>query len=392
MSAVLAALAVLLAAAGLWELAGSRGEEITAAGRRALGAATGGRARSLAEAALRLGIPQRLERAGLAERLGVPAVLGGKLAGAGLGALAATSLAPAAPGRLAVAVAVGLPAAGFLGPDALLEREARLRRRRLAAALPDALDLLAVGAAAGRSPGAVIGEIARGTTGPLARELAVAVAEIECGCSQAEALEALRRRVPGAEVGALAAALERSRRYGSPLAEQLREQATSLRRDQRRRIEEEAARAAPKIQLVVALVLVPSVLLMLTAALVANSDVLLGGSEAGYSTDSSTIRRLTLAAAPHSPSSSTALSSWPLTLTQRMPATSSKASPSGASSLSQTMKLGEKSWRSQFGSVPLSAKISWLRSSSTLSSSSRRLVRKTSSVESRNRRPERRWQ
>jgi tight adherence protein C len=82
--------------------------------------------------------------------------------------------------------------------------------------------------------------------------------------------------VPGAEVGALAAALERSRRYGSPLAEQLREQATALRRDARRRIEERAARAAPKIQLVVALVLVPSVLLMILAAIVAHSDQLFG--------------------------------------------------------------------------------------------------------------------
>ena len=72
-------------------------------------------------------------------------------------------------------------------------------------------------------------------------------------------------------------ALERSSRYGSPLADQLREQATALRLDQRRRIEEDAARAAPKIQLVVALVLVPSVLLMIAAALIANSDVLLGG-------------------------------------------------------------------------------------------------------------------
>jgi hypothetical protein len=38
-----------------------------------------------------------------------------------------------------------------------------------------------------------------------------------------------------------------------------------------------AARAAPKIQLVVALVLVPSVLLMIAAGLIANADVLLAG-------------------------------------------------------------------------------------------------------------------
>ena len=71
----------------------------------------------------------------------------------------------------------------------------------------------------------------------------------------------------------LCATIERSRRYGSPLADQLRRQASALRRDQRRTVEERAARAAPKIQLVVALVLVPSVLLMIAAALIANADI-----------------------------------------------------------------------------------------------------------------------
>jgi tight adherence protein C len=48
-----------------------------------------------------------------------------------------------------------------------------------------------------------------------------------------------------------------------------------LRVDQRRAVQDRAARAAPKIQLVVALVLVPSVLLIIAAGLIANSDVLL---------------------------------------------------------------------------------------------------------------------
>ncbi len=167
-------------------------------------------------------------------------------------------------------------AAGFWAPDALLEREARRRRRRFVAALPDALDMLAVGAASGRDPATGLGEIAGGTSGPLATELGRAVAEIECGKPLRETIDELRGRVPGAEVGALAAALERSRTYGSPLAEQLHLQATALRRDARRGLEERAARAAPKIQLVVALVLVPSVLLTIVAAIVAHSDALLG--------------------------------------------------------------------------------------------------------------------
>jgi tight adherence protein C len=205
------------------------------------------------------------------------ATLPARLAFAAAGGLAALVVAPAAPGRLSLLVAVGMPAAGLLVPDALRQRRARLRRRRLVAALPDALDLLAVAVAAGRSPAAGFAELAQAGEGPLAEEMRMAVAELSCGRPLAEALRSLRARVPGGEIAALCAAVERSRRYGSPLAEQLRRQSSALRRDQRRAVEEHAARAAPKIQLVVALVLVPSVLLMIAAALVANADILFSG-------------------------------------------------------------------------------------------------------------------
>jgi tight adherence protein C len=186
-------------------------------------------------------------------------------------------VAPAAPGRLAWLLALALPLAGFVAPDALRARRRRLRLRHLIASLPDALDLLAVGAAAGRSPAAGFAEIAGGGGGPLAEELGATVAELECGRPLGETLAGLRERVPGPEVASLCASIERSRRFGSPLADQLRRQSTALRREQRRRVEERAARAAPKIQLVVALVLVPSVLLMIAAGLFANADRLLGG-------------------------------------------------------------------------------------------------------------------
>jgi tight adherence protein C len=200
-----------------------------------------------------------------------------KLVCAVAGGIASMAAAPAAPGRIALLVAVGLPVAGFFLPDALLEREARRRHRRLIASLPDALDLLAIGSAAGSGPAAGFTEIARAGSGPLADELRITMAELGCGQPLAEALAALRQRVPGTEIASLCASIERSRRLGSPLADQLRRQAASLRRDQRRVVEERAARAAPKIQLVVALVLVPSVLLMIAAALIANADILLAG-------------------------------------------------------------------------------------------------------------------
>jgi len=269
-AALLAALAVLFSFAAARELRPATG------GRGVARLGFRGSGRALA-AALRLGLPDRLSRAGLEMRFPLGAVLLTKLATAAAGGLVAWAAAPAAPGRISLLVALGMPAAGFVAPDALLEREARRRRRRLLTSLPDALDLLAIGSASGRSPAVGFAEIARSGDGPLADELRMTVVELSCGRSLSEALGSLRERVPGSELATLCASIERSRRLGSPLADQLRRQAASLRRDQRRDVEERAARAAPKIQLVVALVLVPSVLLMIAAGLIANADILLGG-------------------------------------------------------------------------------------------------------------------
>jgi tight adherence protein C len=207
----------------------------------------------------------------------LPQLLFGKLAGAVAGALLGLLAAPVAPGRTSLLVLVGLPVAGFLLPDVLRERRARQRHRRLVAALPDALDLLAVSAGSGRGLAAGIEQLARAGEGPLAEEMRLTVAELSYGVPLGAALASLRSRVRGNELATLVAAIERSRKFGSPLADQLQRQAAALRRDSRRAVEERAARAAPKIQLVVALVLVPSVLLMIAAGLIANAGSLLAG-------------------------------------------------------------------------------------------------------------------
>jgi tight adherence protein C len=270
---LLAAAAFVLGVAGALELAPRR---------RRLAPETKGGAALTSHGSLvrlvdeRLGLTARLSRAGLAERIPAGTLLVAKVGGTLAGFLWGMVIAPVAPGRLTLVVAAGLPLAGFLGPDAWLERRARLRLRGLRSALPDALDLLAVGTAAGRSPVAGLAELGAGD-GPLARELAVLSAESSCGLSQRQALDSLRRRAPLPEVAAMCGVIERSRRFGSPLSDQLREQATALRGAQRRQVEEEAARAAPKIQLAVALLLVPSVLLMIAAGLLANVERLVSG-------------------------------------------------------------------------------------------------------------------
>ncbi len=278
---MLALAAALLGFAAALELRGRAGEPGRASGRgrgmfagieRAHPIASGGPARVVE----RLGLERRIARAGLGGRLDLRILLAAKGAGLALGACLAPVIAPAAPGRLALALALALPTAGLMAPDAWLERRARSRARALRGNLPDALDLLATATAAGRSPLLGLAEIADGE-GPLARELGVLVAETSCGSPQQEAFEALRVRVPAPELAAMCGVIERSRRHGSPLAVQLHEQASSLRGAQRRRVEEDAARAAPKIQLAVALLLVPSVLLMIAAGLLANMDRFLAG-------------------------------------------------------------------------------------------------------------------
>ena len=74
-------------------------------------------------------------------------------------------------------------------------------------------------------------------------------------------------RLPQPEIRAFVAALHRAGCHGAPLSDTLAAQARAARFALARRIREDAARAGPKLQLVVALLLVPSVLLLVAAAL-----------------------------------------------------------------------------------------------------------------------------
>jgi tight adherence protein C len=92
---------------------------------------------------------------------------------------------------------------------------------------------------------------------------------VALGVPRAEALDRLAARAPVAGVHALVAALARAERHGAPLAPALAALGEEARGDRARATRDRAARAAPKIQLVVALLLVPAVLLMVAAALAA---------------------------------------------------------------------------------------------------------------------------
>lgn len=265
-AAVLGALGVLAAMAAAWEVIGA----LERPGRPAVGRA-GQRSLGL------LGLERPLAGSGLQGRLRPWLLVAAHPVGAMLGAVAAQIAAPAAPARTGIALFVLLPVGGFVAPRVLLEAAARRRLERVEAALPDALELLAASAAAGRAPHRMAVELPVGEIDPLGAELGMLAAEAQAGAPLAKALERLRQRVPTPAIAAMVTVLNRAARLGTPISEQLAEQAASLRAARARAAAEHASRAAPKIQLVVALVLVPSVLLMIGAALAANADSLLAG-------------------------------------------------------------------------------------------------------------------
>ena len=189
----------------------------------------------------------RIEAAGRPLNLGVADVMAVKGGGALVALVGGAPVAAALPGRLPLLAALAFPAAGFLAPD-----------------------LLRVAVQAGLPLGHALAEVGTRHGGTLAAEWRRAAAELALGVPRDRVLKALLRRCPATGMAGLVAAIERAERHGSPLADTLDAQARQARAERAHRVRDRAARAAPKIQLVIALLLVPSILLLVAAALVAS--------------------------------------------------------------------------------------------------------------------------
>jgi tight adherence protein C len=266
---LLAALAGVCAAGAIVELAEARaGRSRGRRGSRILRLlALLGRRAGRAPAPADLGA--RIDAAGSPLGLAVADVMalkGGAAVAGGLGALTAAAVAP---GRLGPLVLVAGPALGFFAPDLVLRRLARQRAETMALELADVAELLRVAVDAGLTPMRALAEVGRRHSGLLAAELRAVAARVALGVPREEVLERLAARAPVAGVHALVAALGRAERHGAPLGPVLGALAAEARGERARRVRDRAARAAPKIQLVVALLLVPAVLLMVAASLAA---------------------------------------------------------------------------------------------------------------------------
>jgi tight adherence protein C len=276
MSIMLAAIAGVLLAFGVVDLATLVVEHRRAAAAQIDDAGRPARVTALlVRIGRRIGAPAapgdlgaRLAAAGLAPTITVADAMSIK-AGAGVAAaLLATPFVLAFPLRLALVALPASAAAGFLAPDLVLARRARRRAERATLELADALDLLRVAVAAGLPTQRALTEVGRRHRGLVADELRATADRLDLGLPHVAALAALERSLPLPAISQLAAAISRADRHGAPLTPALSALATESRASRARTLQNRAARAAPRIQLAIALLLVPAVLLIVAAGLV----------------------------------------------------------------------------------------------------------------------------
>ena len=145
---------------------------------------------------------------------------------------------------------------GYATRDLALTRSVTARRRRVAADLPLACDLLTLSIMAGEAVPAAFERVADALPGDVGTAFSDCVGDIRAGANTVEALQRLPEILPGPAVGRLADSLCVGIERGAPLADTLRAQCDDLRDSRRRELMESGGRKE-------ILMLVPVVFLIL---------------------------------------------------------------------------------------------------------------------------------
>ncbi len=187
------------------------------------------------------GNPFGLDPAGVQTiRVAASAALG--TIGLGLGVLIGSAVA------IAIFVVLGL-ALGFYLPIAWLNQLVRERRAEIEAALPNALDVIAISMEAGLGLDRAAEQLVRHQEGPLTLLVARALREIELGRPRADALEEMAEATGIEDFVALIRSILHAERTGVPIARTIAAHAAQMRVKRRLKIRVEAARASLKILL-----------------------------------------------------------------------------------------------------------------------------------------------
>ena len=155
---------------------------------------------------------------------------------------------------------------GWRLPDIFLSRRATRRRRRLESGMPDALDLLVICAEAGLSLDHAIEQIGRAlrsSNHEVAEEFAATAAEMRVSPVRGQALENLAQRAGLASLRGIVAALNKSVKFGTPLAASLRVLAAEMRAERLARFEEQAARLPVLLSFPLLAFILPALMLVI---------------------------------------------------------------------------------------------------------------------------------
>jgi tight adherence protein C len=145
------------------------------------------------------------------------------------------------PMRFAAA-AVGFVVGGY-APQHWLSTRIATRHYLIRKQLPDALDLMVTSVEAGLSLDAALARVAEYQSGPLQRELSLALQDMTYGQSRRQALEAMAERVNLPELTSFIQTLNQAELTGAPVGQVLRVQADQVRVARRQNAEAQAQRA-----------------------------------------------------------------------------------------------------------------------------------------------------
>jgi tight adherence protein C len=159
---------------------------------------------------------------------------------------------------------------GFVLPDWDLDRRATRQRGLVLMELPTILDMLTLATSAGMALEQALEEVARQSEGVVARELRVVTRELALGQRRnlPEGLAGLAERLGAPEVNHILGRMSAAYEQGLPLGQTLPAQAQALRERQRLHVIEEGGKAAVRMLVPIALLILPAlfVVVLLPAA------------------------------------------------------------------------------------------------------------------------------
>ena len=246
-------------------------------------------ARKLGELALRF-TPQnaiqqttkKLELAGNPGGMDATVFWALRIAGLSLGALLffVATIAPEGSFLKGRGLLIGIPAAamGFFLPELWLQGRISKRQSDVRKALPDALDLLTICVEAGLGFDAAMSKVYEKWDNVVAISFGRVIREIQLGKLRRDALKDMAERLGVSEMTSFIAAVIQSEQLGVSLARVLRIQADQMRIKRRQIAEEAAAKAPIKMLIPMALLIFPSIcIVLMTPAVLMLMQSALGG-------------------------------------------------------------------------------------------------------------------